>query len=640
MSDPVVDKSNPNSYPARGKKFGEIIKGLIDGTLGGTEGGNIVAFINETPDIDSKTALTKDGEFVHGFGDKFVKGFTGWRPGDLLRTTCKMVYKTDDEGNKEPFLQVSDSVVGDIRHADSFRLRGLSPEDIEAFSLVGAAEVEVTLKISNRINEDFQLSDMQEYEAELKNVVAIQQVWDGDFDKLEPEKPVLVEGQVVEYKPDYEYPHTNALTKVRLKNGLEVEISLWNGFLDITGGVLKIMDPKHPVPGDIVQINSVYGNPVRRYEEESPNVLYAHCNRSTYLLKPDEKRAGAYEFDRHLFATEIEKLSKVEDPREIRQGVSVLIKKLTGRGGESKFTVAEKLTVKKLIEDKIVDPEERPVDFFDDEYGVREFEKVYGRDIVSMDRNELYQFCIGVAEGNQAMVGDGSSDIAWRVMESTLSEEQKRRVLLMAVEHIYPRVIDKVTIRREDLLVDRRDIPDFHERSYGLRIGKTMVVVGKKPYPPDKLQDPRFVTWEMEYLFSQTLNYMSSLVNIDVAKTYIQLAKNMLNGSLFLQEGGDTRKEYFEYDILDRMKTNIMENVVWKDGKWGTEVVGLKDVEVANMYVEEAEEIAKLKLELEEKGWTNNGARDPKKHAEGVLGAIKLIHEYLWLSGQLKEKDK
>lgn len=284
-------KSNEHTQPdpsQQGTRLPDLIQQLRSGILPSGEGQQIL-FINSTPSISGQMFLGPEGHPEYMFGRKFEGDFAGWETGDRMRSRYLVRKTIDEDGDPKIGLQVAESVVGDIRHADTFILENLSPEEVDALSGLGIAEVEAVVQVGERIQKDYQLSNMQDYTASLARVIAVQQPWDGDMTKVEKGKPLLVEGEVVSYTTE-EWPHTDAEITVRIANQQDIRIQMWNGYIQIDSSSVGVPDLKNPRLGDIVQVNSFYGNPNARYHLVEPERLFTYWCRSTHLLKPGVER--------------------------------------------------------------------------------------------------------------------------------------------------------------------------------------------------------------------------------------------------------------------------------------------------------------------------------------------------------------
>ncbi len=251
-----------------------------------------------------------------------------------------------------------------------------------------------------------------------------------------------------------------------------------------------------------------------------------------------------------------------------------------------------------------------------------------------MSRREFLDFCFQVAHGEKNVVGDGAPDSPWMVMQNNIPTEIAKQVLTESITSLYPRVIGKRLIMREDILVDPEDLPDIRTKSYGHRVGHK-VVVGKQNYTPEQLANSDTVTWADKYLFDQSLQYLTSHIGVDTSTIFIALTKKMYEEDLFLQETDYDRKEFCEFDIIHCMSQNVQNNVLWKNDEWGTKILGLHDVPAMRKYIENIGMFISLSIKLEDKGWRNNGARRPEQHVEKFLHFLTRVREYLARSSAL-----
>ncbi len=497
---------------------------------------------NATPEVRTEHLFTQpdlQGEFAYGpnntieisFGEKFEEDFQGWENGERVKTTYRVVKKIGDDGKNEYALQVSESVVGDIRHSDTFYLDGLTPEDEHALATAGMANVDAVVQVKRQLHPDYQISNMQDYTASLIRIIDVQKPWDGAVETLQENQKVLLEGEVVSYEEDREYPYTSAVITLKMTNGQIIPVALGNGYLDFEDGVLEKFFPKNPTVGDTVQMNTTYGR-LSTYKKVADIGFYAYFCRSTFLMKPARDRQILFDAERQYVSGIMEKMETAQSPIEVRQIVAAIVRATTLNGRDSTLTRAEIKKIEKLIDEKIPDEAEKPLDIFADMYSLQSVERAYGVNPYEMSRREFLDFCFQVAHGEKNVVGDGAPDSPWMVMQNNIPTEIAKQVLTESITSLYPRVIGKRLIMREDILVDPEDLPDIRTKSYGHRVGHK-VVVGKQNYTPEQLANSDTVTWADKYLFDQSLQYLTSHIGVDTSTIFIALTKKMYEEDLF-----------------------------------------------------------------------------------------------------------
>lgn len=612
----------------KGYRLDEIIKKLRRGELFGDTGGYRIIGIDSSPDLEGDFVFGPGGYPEIGFGQKFENGFTGWERGERVRSRYKVVKMKSSDGERIYGLQVAESVVGDIRHADTFLLDNLFNQDMETLGGVGMAEVEAVVEVIEKVNTERQISNMQEYSARIDRLVSIQKPWNGKIEELKDGQSVLLEGEVISYKQNREYPYDGAKIVIKIGNGLSVPVKLWNGYLDIEAGVIDRFDPKGPEAGDMVQINATYGNPEERYGREEKVCFFAYFCRSTYLLAPNKMRETAYREQRKKVADWLISTDKKGSSDLVRKEISRLINSCLTRDGGLNLTDDEKLSINQLIEGKITREDEKPLELFDDLWGMEDVRRGYGVDVYGMSRKDFYHFCLKVASGEKNMIADGSPDSPWRILRDNLNPKECEEILSLAIDKFSERVIGKRTIMKESILANPDDIADIHDKSYGHRIGNK-VVIGKKDYDPKDLADPDKVTWEDQYLLEQTLRYYNDCLTTEAARRYLGLVQKMGEKKMFMRVDDDRFREFCEYEIVDSMINNVTNNIIWKGGEWGTEVVGLRNQEAIRAYLSQMKMLRTVSRLLRTEGWTNDGCRRPEEHVEKLIKVLETLDTYL-----------
>lgn len=585
----------PRNSGEQSYRLEDLLRMLREGQLPSGGRGFSVFNVNSTPRLSGGASMSPGGFPETDFGEKFQGDFRGWQHGERVRTKYIVEKRKDKTGKTEFVLRVSESVAGEFGHTDVFFLEGLTDSDKKALALVGIADLEAVVQVDKRVNTQRQLDNIQEYTARLDRVIAIQKPWNGDTKELEEGQSVLVEGEVVVYKQD-----CDAQMQIKLKNGKVIHVKLWNGYIEIEDGVIEKFAPAYPVPGDIVQVATTYGNPDERYGKKSPVCLFACYCRSTYLLRPQPERSDSNKMQRRHVSTEIARIKKAHDSKEIRSIVSELVNSSIV-DGKLNITEDEQRRINEAIALRIKDDKEKPMELFADFGGNKDLCRGYRIDVFGISRGEYYDFCMRVARGEIRMLGNGSSDAPLRLMGENITKSQEAEILTTLIISFYSRVVGKNTIR-----------------------GK-MLKTGIREYNPAELADPGNATWEDVYLFHQALGYYSSHTTSRAAELYLHLAKNMLDKRLFKKGEKDRLIEYSESEIVSAMTRNVTDNIIWKDNKWGTEIMGFKDAEALRKYINQIKIIKNLLSILKNEGWKNGGQRDPERDVEKLIRLLEKI---------------
>lgn len=595
MSRPEGDsRPQPNSM-----SFAELIQKLRYGDpLEGQGDDPRIININSTPDIEARMFIDPDGNPVYNFGQKFAPEFKGWEIGQRVRSKfLARVVSSDDEERVE--LLVSGSVTGDVRHSDSFILEGLSQEEIQELRKLGLAELDATVKVV--APGVYKVSNMYDYPARLDRINAVQRNFNGDFSNLE-KGTVLVEGQVVSYDREDADEKAGGL-QVKLPTDQVIDIELREGYVAFDGGVLEILDPDYPLLGEKIQVSARYGNPNARYGVHEQDRLFAPWCRSVFLIEPTEERSRAYEEQRKLVAEQLNTIAQTVQPQDIRQRVSYILR--TFRAGEGVYsrptlTKAELRSLRGLVDLKIENEEERPLDLYSDLFAVEDIASTYGVDITSYSKKEFTEFCMQIASGKLIPMGIGASDYPWIFLDQ-LEPGVSEEILRTAVSSLAPKVIGKNLLHRE-------------------RQGNQ-----REAYKPEDLANPDIVIWEIKYLFDQSLKYLAERVSTASASVFLGLAQAMFEGGRFTKNAHD-RRGYEEYYIFDAMDINLINNTDWN---WQSKrVTTIKDEAVAKEYTSRLPMLRALSDKMKAEAWAKNRILDPSRYVDIVIDKLEQMDRY------------
>lgn len=615
------DHPHPTEQPLR-MRLPEVIRRLKSGEGFPSEGFQMLS-IDSTPPLGGELSLDPYSNPVYNFGHKFDDGFEGWKPGERVRSRFLIRKRPAEEGNDQHDtveLLVSDSVVGNIGHTDTFLLERLPPDELRTLETLGIAELDANVKVVSQINKE-EVSNVQHYRAKLDRINGIQAIYDGDPSKLE-RGPVLVEGRVEKYTVNMEYPFEGAHVTVRLENGRSADITLQQGFLDFDDGNLEILNPSSPLPGDTIQVQATYGK--RRGGKDALSAAFC---RSTYLLRPSQERAEADKTQRRMVTQAIDALSHQDDPQVIRDSLSAMIRDHLYKKDSLDsvaLTEAEKQRLRGLIAEKFPDQNEQPLDMLGDidiDAG-QKVQKAYDVDVYAMSNRQFFDFCMNVARGEAKSVSVGSIDAPYQVMMDHLPQEQQGEILQTAVKTLYPKVIGKKVIFRKEILIDPQEIPDLQTGKYGNRSGHKVVFQGD--FDPAELADSDTVTSDDKHLFNSSLMYLRLIPTVHAADTYIALARSMQQGT-FVKDESEKGHEYFEKKFLNSMQEHLLNSIQmnWEDML----VEGVKHAVVVRAYLAQRPMLEDLQQKLATEWWTATGARDPRPVIDETLRILTLIDD-------------
>lgn len=557
-----------------------------------------ISRIDSTPHGDDPYLMDRHG-FIHPFYQKFENGFKGWQPGDRVQTTFRV--SQNENGNIE--LLVADSVTGDVRHADTFELEALTQEQKDTLIQVGMAEVVAIIKVTSYGTNH--ISNMYRYYAEISNIVHIQPQFDGDFSRLKEHDQVLLEGQVISYKPG-EGVHKEFPGECILQTSADQQISvyLWNGYLNFEDGSLPVLNPSYPTVGDTIQIQATFGNPGDRYSIQMPNQLFAYYCRSTYLVKPSAERSHDYDATRRLFTEALHQILSLSLPEEIRNAVAHLIENTTMPDSrqQSKLNTTEISILRNTVTELILEEADRPLDLITEMYVVNELRKVYHADILPMSKSEFYEFCIRVGQGAATIQAEGSCDYHYRLLDQ-LSPEQQLDILLQSTIHLYSQTFGKRVISRSQYSTSEES---------GLF---TLEDISKD-----------YISWDKKYLTEQTFTYMSGLVSEEVAFLFSEMMRVMMEDELFTKpEDHQNDLEFYEYEIFSAVKHNIYENIELHEDK----IISIGDYACAQIYVDQLPMLYDLSHKMQSLAWNNNGRYRVWEYVDEVASILEKVKTFL-----------
>ncbi len=398
---------------------------------------------------------TKPDAPVYTLADKSQRrgegGSRRWQPGDRLRATFTVDQPRPHhsaERSASSSLKLSDGL-GDV---DLYTLEGFSPADQKALRDLGIAQVEAVVEIQKPGVEHEHHLDV--YPSKLVSIQSIAQPFDGDVSRLREysredcfnpgTERALIEGKVVGYVPTEDYPYEGSYISVGVQDQV-VMVKLPSGKTTVYSGDMGIINPSHPLPGDRIQFNMVFGGVV---PDSGEMIDVSGEAGSLHLLEASQERREAYDAQRRKVAETSVSISQEDDPGEIRKIISDLMKVSLYKADGDRDSLAimkdEKTALRRVIDQQIPDERVRPLDLFDSVYEAEGVRKGFGVDIYSMSKVGYYAFCMQVAKLEVPQRETNGASYMYSIMKRNLSEPLQMDILLTSVHKLSPIVIGSI----------------------------------------------------------------------------------------------------------------------------------------------------------------------------------------------------
>lgn len=394
---------------------------------------------------------TKSDAPVFPLDEKFrrskEKGPKGWQPGERLRTKFMVDQIRPHHGKKRAN---SVGLLDGTDHGDLYTFEGFSPEDKKALQSLGIAEIEATVEIEAPGIDNGHAPIV--YKSKLVSIEGVTKPFDGDVSKLKRykeedkyngnAKKTLIEGEVVKYVANKEYPYEGACVAVKVGDKV-VTVKLPGGKTTIYSGDLGIFTPFHPVVGDKIQFNMIFGG-VLPENGQLRDVSYEASH--SHLLEASQDRREAYDAQRRKVAETIENISKKNIPIVVRNTVATLMEESfyqeDGHRDKVALTDSEKTALRAVISQQIHDQHEMPLDLFDSVYEAEYIRKGFEADIYQMSKSDYYAFCMRVARGELHKRGSSGASSLYNIMRNNLPESWQMDILQTSVDRLLPMVLN------------------------------------------------------------------------------------------------------------------------------------------------------------------------------------------------------
>lgn len=428
-----------------------------------TSDGFTTVYVDSTPKDKGELYMNPDGKPVYGFMTKFSEGFTGWKPGDLVRARFVVSPKSD-----QVTLLVADSYVGDIRHADEFVLEG-DQDELANLRGLGMTELDVDIEVTSEERE-YIVSNMFKYTGRVDRVNNILTAWDGESE-LTPGQ-VLVQGTVQEYIADTsnDYKDRRPTYMTLDVNGKPVVINMNGGYVAYEGSQYEKLLSETPEAGDVVQVLASYNPDFEQtpYGRQRVSAFDASWCRSTYCLAPNPDRAAKQEVFHASLESMIGELAETTDPVTFRQQYGKIIDKsfVNPRGFVKDCRTADQQKRMSELVDAMFDQEshmDKPLlavaEDFPSIYST--FNQEFGINLYPMSVSEAYAAVMEIAQDPSKLDPKTvNTDYLFRAVDDALSPEQMSVLANTVINNYYPIAVRQgKSFKKEDYVPEPGKVP-------------------------------------------------------------------------------------------------------------------------------------------------------------------------------------